>query len=110
MISVLFALPSLSSSASSNFGPSLILVDFENSSVVVLLCHSLANVCASQVSVTLPLCNQRRDGTRLLFSSFPTTVTGSACSGRRHSLRRQHVFPTGLRALSFYSTFVLCLG
>src|SRR5271170_6243758 len=104
MISVLFALPSLSSSASSNFGSSLILVDFENSSVVVLFCHSLANVCASQVSVTLPLCNQLRDGTRLLFSSFPITVKGSACSGRRHSLRRQHVFPTGPRALSFYCT------
>ena len=67
----------------------------------------LAGKC---VLLTLLLCNPLRDGTRLLFSSFPTTVAGRACSGRRHSLRRQHVFPTGLRALSSYSIFVLCLG
>jgi hypothetical protein len=64
-------------------------------------------VCAGQVCMALLLCNQLRDGTRLSFSSFPSTVTRIACSGRRHSLRRQRVFPTGLRALSFYTTFVL---
>jgi hypothetical protein len=38
---------------------------------------------------------------KTVVSSFPTTVTESACSG---------AFPTGPRALSFYSSFVLCLG
>lgn len=69
-----------------------------------------ARTVLSQLDLAGKCVYQLRNGTRLLFSSFPTTVTGSACSGRRHSLRRQHVFPTGLRALSFYSTFVLCLG